>query len=454
MSIDFLDRESKGTLGLDPTQPPVLEVALVWRELVLDVQHFPASTQAVTLGRDADLGLPVDFLPDPTWTLVELREGTAFLRFHGSWGGHVERDGVRRGLTALRLEREAEPLDSDIWELELGDAAKIWIELGEVRIQLRWTPAAKRVVAPMEQLDTPFMGTLALMAFLGVMLTIVISTAPPMLDAETYAVPDRFAEVFLQKPPAEKARVTAPKTSPDAGQDTKAKKKEGKRGDKDAKKKNGKTQLASKQRDKDVAENSGVLGVMRDAGAFDGMFSSHGLGDSITRNLGNLASAKGSGFGTGLGDRGDGLGGGGDTYGIGDGFTKGRGTGHDGYGSEGGDFGPRREGGGIADIGGGGIVIGGLDKAVIDAVIKNHLNQIRYCYQRELIKDHSLGGKVVVKFAIGKTGEVSSAMTKSSTVGSPAVESCINKRFYNFRFPEPQGGGIVVVSYPFMFAPG
>ena len=28
---------------------------------------------------------------------------------------------------------------------------------------------------------------------------------------------------------------------------------------------------------------------------------------------------------------------------------------------------------------------------------------------------------------------------------SPAVESCINGRFMRFKFPEPKGGGIVIV---------
>ena len=44
--------------------------------------------------------------------------------------------------------------------------------------------------------------------------------------------------------------------------------------------------------------------------------------------------------------------------------------------------------------------------------------------------------------------------TKSSTMGNKAVEGCINSRFQRFKFPEPKGGGIVIVSYPFIFQPG
>jgi hypothetical protein len=70
------------------------------------------------------------------------------------------------------------------------------------------------------------------------------------------------------------------------------------------------------------------------------------------------------------------------------------------------------------------------------------------------LKDPSIGGKLVVKFVVSPRGTVSSATTKSSTLGSRTVESCINGRFLRLKFPEPKGGGIVIVSYPFIFAPG
>ena len=58
-----------------------------------------------------------------------------------------------------------------------------------------------------------------------------------------------------------------------------------------------------------------------------------------------------------------------------------------------------------------------------------------------------------MKFVISKTGSVSKASTKSSTLNNSAVEGCINSRFMRFKFPEPKGGGIVIVSYPFIFQP-
>ena len=82
------------------------------------------------------------------------------------------------------------------------------------------------------------------------------------------------------------------------------------------------------------------------------------------------------------------------------------------------------------------------------------MNQIRYCYQRELTKNPSLGGKVVIKFIIAKDNLVSTASVKTSTMGNSGVEQCIVGRFMRMQFPKPKGGGIVIVSYPFLFSPG
>jgi TonB family protein len=80
--------------------------------------------------------------------------------------------------------------------------------------------------------------------------------------------------------------------------------------------------------------------------------------------------------------------------------------------------------------------------------------QIRYCYQRELTKNPTLGGKITVKFVIAKDGTVSSATITTSTMANPTVESAICARFLRFQFPAPEGGGIVIVKYPFIFSPG
>ena len=61
---------------------------------------------------------------------------------------------------------------------------------------------------------------------------------------------------------------------------------------------------------------------------------------------------------------------------------------------------------------------------------------------------------MTVKFTIAKDGQVSAAKTKVSSVSNSAVEGCLNKTMMKLKFPAPKGEGIVIVSYPFLFAPG
>ena len=88
------------------------------------------------------------------------------------------------------------------------------------------------------------------------------------------------------------------------------------------------------------------------------------------------------------------------------------------------------------------------------AVIKRHMNQIRYCYQRELNLDETLEGKLVTKFVIGVDGLVDSAEITYDQLDRPEVGDCVLDRIEELEFPPPKGGGIVIVSYPFQFSPG
>jgi len=114
-----------------------------------------------------------------------------------------------------------------------------------------------------------------------------------------------------------------------------------------------------------------------------------------------------------------------------------------------------RRGGSASSVGVGPdpIILGALDKSIIDRIVKQHLAKIRYCYQKELNKNPKLSGKLVVKFVVAKDGRVSTATTKksASNLNNKNVEKCVNSRFMRMRFPEPKGGGIAIVAYPLLF---
>jgi hypothetical protein len=119
---------------------------------------------------------------------------------------------------------------------------------------------------------------------------------------------------------------------------------------------------------------------------------------------------------------------------------------------EGGFLGVRSEG----DLGIDGTLRTEMDPALsrdeIDAVIQRNQTHIRYCYQRELGTQPRLRGKVTVRLVITRDGTVSSASIESSTLNHAEVESCVTEKLMRLKFPEPRGGNIVVVSYPFIFS--
>ena len=98
-------------------------------------------------------------------------------------------------------------------------------------------------------------------------------------------------------------------------------------------------------------------------------------------------------------------------------------------------------------------VRGGLDKEIVRRVVRQHLNEIRFCYEQSLVRQPTLAGRVVAAFTIAPTGRVLVAALQSSSLGAPAAEACIVAATRRWEFPRPAGGGLVAVSYPFQLSP-
>lgn len=93
---------------------------------------------------------------------------------------------------------------------------------------------------------------------------------------------------------------------------------------------------------------------------------------------------------------------------------------------------------------------GGLDRNAIAAVIFRHLSEVRFCYEQGLQKKPNLSGRVSMNFMIGPNGSVTTANVNNSSLGHAPVERCIRDRLKTWKFPQPQGGVNVKVSYPFV----
>ncbi|MCO4746254.1 MAG: AgmX/PglI C-terminal domain-containing protein [Proteobacteria bacterium] len=99
------------------------------------------------------------------------------------------------------------------------------------------------------------------------------------------------------------------------------------------------------------------------------------------------------------------------------------------------------------------IKLGSLDRELINEPIAAQIGTIQRCYAAELARTPNLAGKVVLKFVISADGTVGERGIKSSELGHEGVESCILDVIGDLVFAKPKGGGVVMVSYPFLFAP-
>lgn len=204
---------------------------------------------------------------------------------------------------------------------------------------------------------------------------------------------------------------------------------------------------------------SGVLDFFNKGGTkssfSDLLGDSSGISGAV-QNLGQapaeagIEGATNKRYGKGL--QGTGAGGGNKTANIGEGLgTQNRG----GRGAQGtgvADFGTGRSNVVIsAQIPDDEIVIAGtLSREEVERIINNKMGQIKYCYEKELVKKPSLKGKIVTNFIIGLEGSVTRSVIKQSTMGDANVESCISSVMRSLKFPRP-GGGTVEVFFPFIF---
>lgn len=270
---------------------------------------------------------------------------------------------------------------------------------------------------------------------------------------------NRFAQMILKAPDKEKPRKKLDLSGIRAG--AKAKKKEGKFGKKEQPKKDtvaskaGAPRVDPNKREKDrkIAMNAGLLGLLKggEAGAVSNVFGPGGLGTGINEAMGGLQGAAmgDAGGAGGLGTRGSGSGGGGNSLGIGGLGRHGHGRGKRGYGNI--DLGGRSKGR-TRILPGRTIIKGSLSKEEIGRVIRRNLARFKYCYEKQLNADPNLAGKVSVYFTIAPTGGVAKASVRETSMKSAKVESCVVKVMKSLKFPKPRGGGIVVVTYPFVFA--
>ncbi|MEM7609346.1 MAG: AgmX/PglI C-terminal domain-containing protein, partial [Myxococcota bacterium] len=97
-------------------------------------------------------------------------------------------------------------------------------------------------------------------------------------------------------------------------------------------------------------------------------------------------------------------------------------------------------------------VRGSLSREVIRRVVRRHNTEVKFCYEQELNARPDLEGRVTIRFIISPTGAVQNAVTQATTLRNQRVENCIAQAVRRWTFPSPDGGGIVIVNYPFLLS--
>ena len=101
------------------------------------------------------------------------------------------------------------------------------------------------------------------------------------------------------------------------------------------------------------------------------------------------------------------------------------------------------------------VVLGSMDPDVIRRILREHIPQFRYCYQKELDRsaNTNISGMIRLLFTIGASGHVSRAGVDGQTKLPARVKGCVVGVLRGIQFPRPLGGGTVDVKQPFNFYP-
>ncbi len=451
-------RKGAGPLGL--------ELRFLWGDQMVGEYFLPPGSERtfkVGSAQGVDFEMGDQKLGGPTFELARFGKAGATVRFTGKMTGELQR---RFGEDTMTLEQArkqgAAHADGDAYALTLGNEDFAWVDLGGVVVELFFQPQPKPVVVPFtDTVDFTVLNIFLVCFFLGTLF--VISAANLEAEGDEYSdelsgSQARIAKLLIKPPDANKNPILQKyEKKKDSGEiAAKHKGDEGQMGKKDAPKRSAHAAPKGDPNNKDQARLLVQKVFGGGGGGISTIFGHQGLGGELKSAMGNMfgaAAGDAQGFG-GLGLRGSGSGGGGvgDTIGIGGIGTKGRGGGTGGYGSGIGVLGGKKD----VDIGitsSEPMVMGSLDKELIRKVIHANRNQIRYCYESQLNRFPKLNGKVAVKFVISPSGTVASSAVAQSTMSPsvPEMEACVAGRVRTWVFPKPKGGGVVVVTYPFIF---
>lgn len=411
---------------------------------------------AVTVGTDErnTFVVPVSNLP-PAFTLFELTNGQYFLVFKQGMEGRVQVGGADLTLPQS-VEQGLAKARGDVFVLPLSDSSKGRVTLGEISLLFQFVTPPPEPPKPelpanvkgsfFAQLDPLFFLTLGISLFVHFSGAGYIACQPMPEERELSLdeLPDRFVKAMM---PVEIKKPEKPAEVADSGKDKKEEKKEDKAAKEEAKAKPANSAEAKAQLQAKVA-SKGLLKILGSSGGGGGAFEDL-VGNSS--GVGDIANALNGAGGVGIATA--------DSLAAG--------------GPKGGSAGKAAGIGDLGTSGGGNVALGektavqvrgkvadaapevesaDVDREKLASYVRARKMAIQNCYEKELKRNPSLKGKVVVRFSINPQGRTTDIDIEENSLGNEAVGSCIKTVIRGWVFPfKPPAD--VPVAYPFVFSP-
>jgi len=457
--------------------PRMLEVLAVWKDTVVTARHLTVSEQFV-IGNDGDVDQFVKTaLPSNPFVVASHSPSMISVDVPNDVQGEVMLKGEIYPIDTLRAQGKlVKSNQQNSGRLKLPPTARCRLVFDDVTLLLNSVAAAEKVGNGgwAKAVEPVFLGLLAMAAALHALFFTIVLSMPAdasSLSLDRFDLDDRFVEI-LREPEEEKLDEMLKDEGEDGDEGKAARDDSGKTGKEDMEEtkdriaiqgmeeeikfasKDERAEIARKMADdiaSDVAADPELAALFGEGNQTIGTDQLSALGNLSGEVVGDSGGAGGLGLaGVGAGGGGFGTGSLGagrfGVKGVGSGKGKGYGRGVAGTGS--------RKAKLPKVIPGRPLVMGSLDPEIIKRYIRKKRRQYGFCYSQQLQRYKNLKGTVKVAFTITGSGRVVGAKVASGTdLSNKAVQNCVRNVTASIVFPQPKGGGIVKVTYPFRFKP-
>ncbi|WP_375757440.1 TonB family protein [Corallococcus exercitus] len=445
------------------TRPKLLRVGVIQDGRIVEEHHL--LHDSVTIGDDArnTIVLPPSEARPPRFKVLENRGQQFHLIIDEHMQGRVNLGSSDVDFDALRAQGLATRRADDTFDLPLQESARGKVELPDATLFFHFVPAPAEgaraslppelKASPWSTVDRLFFGILLSMLVLYVLSVALIVAQPAPVEAEVELdqLEDRFVRAIIPQQPPKKEEPPkengsnepkkadepkAPSTKPTTADSTPAPVNSAER---------------RQQMEARVA-GTGILKLLGGKGPGGGdaiadVLGSAGSGTNVAEALAGAQSggalAVGAGGGNGIANpQGDT---GGKVAAIGATQTSGVGTVDTG----------RKQAVKVPQVADAVPEVDSSEVSPKDLArfIQRMKASIQRCYEKELKRDPTLKGRVMVRFNLKPDGRAGNVEVDESTLRSEGVSSCIITTIRGWKFPF-QPSDDVPVSYPFIFSPG